>query len=70
VPTAGGTANLTPEQVEAFRQSMRDKFSKGRGQEGNNNGGNNNYNGGKTPKTPTAAPAPTTSKQPKTPKVR
>jgi hypothetical protein len=73
-PGNGGPSNLTPEQVEAFRQSMRDKFSKGRGPDGNNggnnNGGNNNYNGGKTPKTPTAAPAPTTTKPPKTPKVR
>ena len=35
---AGGTAvNLTPEQIEAFRQSMRDRFGKGRG--GNADGG-------------------------------
>jgi hypothetical protein len=69
VPTAGGTANLTPEQVEAFRQSMRDKFSKGRGQD---NGADPRQRGGDTTngKTPTAAPAPTTTKQPKTPKVR
>ena len=33
-PGAGGPANLTPEQIEAFRQSMRDKFGKGRGQDG------------------------------------
>ena len=74
VPGNGGPQNLTPEQVEAFRQSMKDKFNKSRGQDGNNggnnNGGNNNYNGGKTPKTPTAAPVPTTTKQPKTPKIR
>ena len=41
-PGAGGPGNLTPEQVEAFRQSMRDKFSKGRGDSGGNNNGNNN----------------------------
>jgi hypothetical protein len=73
VPAAGGSSNLTPEQVEAFRQSMRDKFSKGRGPDGsNNNGGNNNGSttSTKTPKTPNVAPAPTTTKPPKTPKVR
>jgi hypothetical protein len=63
VPTAGGTANLTPAQVEAFRQSMRDKFNKGRGPDGSNNGTST-----KTPKTQDVAP--TTTKQPKTPKVR
>ena len=72
VPGAGGPGNLTPEQVEAFRQSMRDKFSKGRGDSGGNNNGNNNASttSSKTPKTPTAAPAPATTKPPKTPKVR
>ena len=72
VPGAGGPGNLTPEQVEAFRQSMRDKFSKGRGDSGGNNNGNNNGSttSSKTPKTPTAAPAPTTTKPQKTPKVR
>jgi hypothetical protein len=65
-PGAGGTNNLTPEQVEAFRQSMRDKFSKGRGPDGSNNGTTTST---KTPKTPNAAPAPTTKPQ-KTPKVR
>jgi len=65
VPTAGGTANLTPEQVEAFRQSMRDKFSKGRGPDGSNNGTTTST---KTPKTQDVAP--TTTKPPKTPKVR
>ena len=71
-PGAGGPGNLTPEQVEAFRQSMRDKFSKGRGDSGGNNNGNNNASttSSKTPKTPTAAPAPATTKPPKTPKVR
>ena len=71
-PGAGGPGNLTPEQVEAFRQSMRDKFSKGRGDSGGNNNGNNNGSttSSKTPKTPTAAPAPATTKPQKTPKVR
>ena len=70
-PGAGGPGNLTPEQVEAFRQSMRDKFSKGRGPDGSNNGNNNgSTTSTKTPKTPTAAPAPATTKPPKTPKVR
>ena len=72
VPGAGGPSNLTPEQIEAFRQSMRDKFSKGRGQDG---GADPRQRGGdatstKTPKTPTAAPAATTTKPQKTPKVR
>jgi hypothetical protein len=69
-PGAGGPGNLTPEQVEAFRQSMKDKFNKSRGPD---NGGDPRQRGtdttsGKTPKTPTAAP--TTTKTPKTPKVR
>lgn len=71
-PGMGGPGNLTPEQVEAFRQSMREKFGK-RGQEGGqtdgrNRGGDAQATNGKTPKTPTAAP--TTPKTPKTPKVR
>ncbi len=68
VPGAGGPGNLTPAQVEAFRQSMRDKFSKGRGPDGGNNNGSTTST--KTPKTSNAAPAPTTTKPPKTPKVR
>ena len=73
-PTGGMPQNLTPEQVEAFRQQMRDRFSKGRGPDGANNGGNDGRSRGgdatstKTPKN--AAPAPTTPKTPKTPKVR
>ena len=67
-PGAGGTANLTPEQVEAFRQSMRDKFSKGRGQDGGATDGSQRQRGGD----PTAAKgaAPTTGKTSKTSKVR
>ena len=69
VPGNGGPQNLTPEQVEAFRQSMKDKFNKNRGPD---NGGDPRQRGGdttsgKTPKTPTAAP---TTKPAKTPKVR
>lgn len=71
-PTIGGMPqNLTPEQVEAFRAQMRERFGK--------RGGDNNADprqrgadavptNGKTPKTPVAAP--TTAKTPKTPKVR
>jgi len=70
-PGAGGPGNLTPEQIEAFRQSTKDKFSKGRGPDNGNNGGPNGSNtSGKTPKTPNAAPAATTTKTPKAQKVR
>lgn len=67
--------NLTPEQVEAFRESMKDKFSKGRGPDGGQGGGDPRQRGGdttsgKTPKTPAVAPAATTTKPQKTPKVR
>ncbi len=57
--TGGMPPNLTPEQVEAFRQQMRERFGK-RGAEPTTST--------KTPKN--AAPAPTTTKPPKTPKVR
>lgn len=73
-PTGGMPQNLTPEQVEAFRQQMRDRFSKGRGPDGATDGRTrgdattNATTNDKTPKTPTAAP--TTTKPPKTPKVR
>jgi hypothetical protein len=66
----GMPQNLTPEQVEAFRQQMRERFGK-RGPDGGNDGrtrGNDATSNGKTPKN--AAPAPTTAKTPKTPKVR
>jgi hypothetical protein len=62
----GGPQNLTPEQVEAFRQQMRERFGK-RGQDG----GDGRTRGGDAPTNgKTAAPAPTTAKTPKTPKVR
>jgi hypothetical protein len=70
VPGAGGTANLTPEQVEAFRQSMRDKFSKGRGQDGAANDGSQRQRGGDPSAVSNKGAAPTTTKTPKTPKVR
>ena len=77
-PTMGGMPqNLTPEQVEAFRQQMRDRFSKGRGPDGGNGGGNDGRSRGPDVGTSSksnknAAPvAPTNStKPPKTPKVR
>jgi hypothetical protein len=69
-PGAGGVnmQNLTPEQIEAFRQQMRERFGK-RGQDGN---ADPRLRGGdataKTPKTPTTAP--TAAKSAKTPKAR
>jgi len=70
-PGAGGTANLTPEQVEAFRQSMRDKFSKGRGQDGAANDGSQRQRGGDPSAVSNKGAAPTTTTKPqKTPKVR
>jgi hypothetical protein len=55
--------NLTPEQVEAFRQSMRDRYSKG---------GVSSKDGVSSSKTSKKeAPAPSnSSKTPKTPKIR
>jgi hypothetical protein len=72
-PTMGGMPqNLTPEQVEAFRQQMRERFGK-RGPDGGS-GGNDGRSRGDVPtsgKTPKTTDAPTTStKPPKTPKVR
>ncbi len=71
-PGAGGPGNLTPEQVEAFRQSMKDKFSKGRGPDGGQGGGDPRQRGGDSSATSNkgAAPAATTTKPQKTPKVR
>jgi hypothetical protein len=73
-PTGGMPQNLTPEQVEAFRQQMRDRFSKGRGPDGATDGrsrgpdvtSNSKSNKNAVP----VAPATTTTKPPKTPKVR
>lgn len=68
-PMGGSPQNLTPEQVEAFRQQMRERFGK-RGPDGGTDGrsrgdrGPDSTSNGKTPV------APTTTKTPKTPKVR
>ena len=73
-PAMGGMQNLTPEQVEAFRAQMRERFGKrgpdGGAPDGRTRGdrGADATTSGKAPKTPTAAP--TTAKTPKTPKVR
>ena len=71
-PGGGGPGNLTPEQVEAFRQSMKDKFSKGRGPDGGQGGGDPRQRGGDSSATSNkgAAPAATTTKPQKAPKVR
>ena len=71
-PGAGGPGNLSPEQVEAFRQSMRDKFSKG-GPPGSNGGdprqrGNDSSSSGKSQKS--SQDAASSNKSSKTPKVR
>ena len=69
-PNGGMPQNLTPEQVEAFRQQMRDRFSKGRGPDGATDG-RTRGDAPTTSKTPkNTAPAPTTPTPPKTPKVR
>ena len=70
VPGAGGAGNLTPEQIEAFRQSMKDKFSKGRGPDGGQGGGDPRQRGGDTSATSNKGAAPATTKTPKTQKVR
>ena len=70
-PGAGGAANLTPEQIEAFRNQMRERFGKGRG---GPDGGNADANasprqrGGDAASTKGAAP--TTSKTSKASKTR
>ena len=70
VPGAGGPGNLTPEQIEAFRQSMRDKFGKRGPDGGATDGRSRGDRGGEAPtSSKTAVPAPTT-KPAKTPKVR
>ena len=69
-PMGGMPQNLTPEQVEAFRQQMRERFGK-RGPDGGTDGRSRGDRGAEpsnSSKTP--APAATTAKPPKTPKVR
>lgn len=60
-PTGGMPPNLTPEQVEAFRQQMRDRFGK-RGAEVTTSS--------KSSKSTAPVAPTTTTKPPKTPKVR
>ena len=64
---AGGVniQNLTPEQIEAFRQQMRERFGK-RGPDGGNTDGRNRGD----PTAATKGAAPTTAKSAKTPKAR
>ncbi|TAF20950.1 MAG: hypothetical protein EAZ72_01950, partial [Verrucomicrobia bacterium] len=82
-PTGGMPQNLTPEQVEAFRQQMRERFGK-RGQDGSTDGRSRGQDGstdgrsrgpdvttnGKTPKNAAPVAPANTTKQPKAPKVR
>ncbi|MFM7742320.1 MAG: hypothetical protein ACKO8X_02350 [Verrucomicrobiota bacterium] len=69
-PTIGGMpGNLTPEQVEAFRQQMRERFGK-RGPDGDD-GRSRGTDASASGKPPKNSAAPTTStKPPKTPKAR
>ena len=69
-PTGGMPQNLTPAQVEAFRQQMRDRFGK-RGPDGATDSRTRGPDTSNSKSNKNAAPvAPTTTKQPKTPKVR
>jgi len=71
-PAMGGPQNPTPEQVEAFRAQMRDRFSRGRDSDGGNGGydwRSRGPDGGSSKSSKNDAPdAPTNSS--KTPKVR
>ena len=74
-PTGGMPQNLTPEQVEAFRQQMRDRFSKSG--PGGGNGSNDGRSRGpdvgtssKSNKNAVPSAPSNSSKPPKTPKVR
>ena len=74
-PTGGMPQNLTPEQVEAFRQQMRDRFSKSG--PGGGNGSNDGRSRGpdvgtssKSNKNAVPAAPSNSTKPPKTPKVR
>jgi hypothetical protein len=69
-PMGGMPQNLTPEQVEAFRQQMRERFGK-RGPDGATDGRTRGPDATTSTKTPkNAAPVPTTTKTPKTSKSR
>ncbi len=68
----GGPQDPTPEQPEAFRQQMRERFGK-RGPDGSTDGRNRGpdvTSNGKTPKNAVQVAPATTTKPPKTPKVR
>ena len=74
-PMGGMPQNLTPEQVEAFRQQMRDRFSKSG--PGGGNGSNDGRSRGpdvgtssKSNKNAVPAAPSNSTKPPKTPKVR
>ena len=67
-PGGGMPQNLTPEQVEAFRQQMRDRFSKGRGPDGGNGRDGDGRSRGDAPRAPTDTP--TSAKPPKSSKAR
>ena len=74
-PMGGMPQNLTPEQVEAFRQQMRDRFSKSG--PGGGNGSNDGRSRGpdvgtssKSNKNAVPSAPSNSSKPPKTPKVR
>lgn len=69
-PGVGGPANLTPEQIEAFRNQMRERFGKGRGgQDGAAADGAPRQRGGDAAAT-TKGAAPTTGKTSKASKTR
>ena len=71
-PTGGMPQNLTPEQVEAFRQQMRDRFSKS-GPGGSSDGRSRGPDVGtssKSNKNAVPAAPSNSTKPPKTPKVR
>ena len=71
-PMGGMPQNLTPEQVEAFRQQMRDRFSKS-GPGGSSDGRSRGPDVGtssKSNKNAVPAAPSNSTKPPKTPKVR
>lgn len=71
-PMGGMPQNLTPEQVEAFRQQMRDRFSKS-GPVGSSDGRSRGPDVGtssKSNKNAVPAAPSNSTKPPKTPKVR
>jgi len=72
-PGMGGPGNLTPEQIEAFRNQMRERFGKGRGPDGAapTDGRSRGDRGGEAPTSgKSAVQAVPTTKTPKSQKVR